>query len=153
MSATASWKLAQRSATSCSLKRRARQRLVPERGLEAGEREMRLGPAEHRPRQRDGRPPSRAPALHRRAAGIAEAEQLGRLVEGLAERVVERRAEPLIAADILDDEELGVPARDEQQQIGKAEPIGQAGGQRMRLQMIDGDEGHAAARARWPCPW
>ena len=35
-------------------------------------------------------------------------------------------------------------ARDEQQEIGEGEPIGEAGGQRMRLEMIDRDEGNAA---------
>ena len=38
-----------------------------------------------------------------------------------------------------------MPARHEQQQIRKAEPIGQAGGERMRFEMIDGDERAAEA--------
>ena len=32
-------------------------------------------------------------------------------------------------------------AGDEQQEIGEAEAVGETGGKRMRLQMIDGDEG------------
>ena len=95
--------------------RRAGLRLVAERGLEAGEREMRLGAPEHRPRQRNGRAPTRSMALDLGAAGIGKAEQLGRLVEGFAQRIVERRAEPLIGTDILDDDGLGMAAGDQQQ--------------------------------------
>ena len=153
MAATASWKLAQRSAMSCSRQRRARHRLVPERGLEPGQREMRLGASEHRPRQLDRGPAARGVPLNLRPAGIAQAQQLGRLVEGLAERIVERRAEPLVGSNVLDDERLGMSARDEQQEIGEAEAVGETGGQRMRLQMIDRDEGERRARARSPCPW
>ena len=36
-----------------------------------------------------------------------------------------------------------MPARDEQQEIRKRKPMRQAGGERMRFQMIDRDEGHA----------
>jgi len=37
-----------------------------------------------------------------------------------------------------------MPARDEKEQIGKGKSIGEARGQRMRLQMIDRNEGHAS---------
>ena len=36
-----------------------------------------------------------------------------------------------------------MPARDEQQEIRKRKPMRQPGGERMRFQMIDRDEGHA----------
>ena len=58
-------------------------------------------------------------ALDVRPARIGEAEELGGLVEGLAERVVDRGAEPAIAADAFDCHELRVAAGDEEQQIGK----------------------------------
>ena len=47
------------------------------------------------------------------------------------------RAEAAIAADAFDREELGVAAGDEEQEIGKGETVGQAGGQRVALEMID----------------
>ena len=120
MSAAASWKLAQRSATSCSL---SGARAI------ASCRSAVLSPASEK--CGSGRPsigrgsamvarPRLAASLDRRAAGIAEAEQLRGLVEGLAKRIVERRAEPLVVADVLDDEKLRVAARDEQQEIGEA---------------------------------
>ena len=37
-----------------------------------------------------------------------------------------------------------MPARDEEQEIGKVESVGQARRQRMRLEMVDGDEGQPA---------
>ncbi len=39
-----------------------------------------------------------------------------------------------------------MPARDEQQEVGKIEAVGEPGGERMRLEMIDRDEGHAASK-------
>src|SRR4029079_15882328 len=48
--------------------------------------------------------------------------------------------EPLVDAHIPDDESLGVAAGDEQQQIREGEIVGEAGGQRMRLEVIDRDE-------------
>ena len=73
--------------------RRALHGFMPERGLEAGEREMRLAPPMHRPRQRHRR---RAPCgffLDGWAARITETEQLRRFVEGFAQRIVEGGAE------------------------------------------------------------
>src|SRR3546814_3408582 len=46
--------------------------------------------------------------LDGRSAGIAEPEQLGGLVEGLADRVVDGAAEQRVAPDALDDEELAM---------------------------------------------
>ncbi len=39
-----------------------------------------------------------------------------------------------------------MPAGDQQQQIGKVDPVGQAHGQRMALQMVDREKGLAAGR-------
>src|SRR5262245_10862478 len=107
---------------------------------------MRLGAPEHRTRQGDGGTTSRRARLDGRAAWIAEAEQLGGLVESLAERVVECRAEPLILAHISYDESLGVAAGNEQQQIGKGKIVGEACSQGMRLEVIDRYEGQSLAK-------
>ena len=82
-----------------------------------------------------------AASLDLGSSGIGQAQEFGRLVEGFAERIVERRAEPLVLADALDDEKLRMSTRDEQEQIGKVEPIGEPGRERVRLEMIDRDEG------------
>ncbi len=79
-------------------------------------------------------------ALHFRAARIGQAQHLGHLVEGLAHRVVDRRADALIVADAAHGDELRVAARHEQQQIGERHVLGETGRQGVRLQVIDGDE-------------
>jgi hypothetical protein len=76
-------------------------------------------------------------SAHSRPARQAQPQELGRLVEGLAQSVVDGGAEPLVAADVVHEEELGVAARDQQQQIGRAQPLGEAHGERVCLQMID----------------
>ncbi len=63
--------------------------------LQPGEGEIAAWPTEHRPRQLEPRGiAGRRRCLDRRTAGIAEPYQLGAFVEGLADRVVDRRAEP-----------------------------------------------------------
>ena len=104
---------------------------------------MRLRASRHRPGERDARAPLRRFALDLGTSGIAEAQELGGLVEGLAERIVERRAEALVVADALDDEKLGMPARNEQEQIREIEPVGEPCRERVGFEMIDRDEGPA----------
>ena len=117
---------------------------LPDRGLEAREGEVAAGPAEERPRQPVLlRVAFAREALDRRSAGIAEAQELRAFVEGLADRVVERGAEPLVAADPLDGEQLAVAARDEEQEIGKRQLGREARGKRVALEMVDGEEGLA----------
>ena len=58
-------------------------------------------------------------ALDLRAARIGQAEELRDLVEGLAQRVVDRRAEPDVVADAAHGDELRVPAGGEEQEIGE----------------------------------
>ena len=60
----------------------------------------------------------------RRAAGIAEPEQLRRLVEGLAGGVVDGLAEQLVAADVVDAHQLRVAAGHEQRDERKLGRIG-----------------------------
>ena len=78
--------------------------------------------------------------LDLRSAGIAEPQQLRGLVEGLADGVVERGAEPHIVADAAHGDDLGVAAGGEEQAIGKRRGVGQPRGQRMRFEMVDRDQ-------------
>ena len=74
-------------------------------------------------------------------AGIIEAEQLGRLVERLADRIVDGRRQALVAADAGHFEQLAMAARDQQQQIGEAEVrIDQPRRQRVAFEMVDRDQ-------------
>ena len=81
--------------------------------------------------------PSLRRALDIRPARIGQAEHLGRLVEGLAERVVDRRGPALVVADPAHQHDLRVAAGDEQQQIGEVEPVGQPRRQRVAFEMVD----------------
>ena len=56
----------------------------------------------------------RGPLLHGRAARIGQAEELRRLVEGLAQRIVEGGPVAAVTADLRDAKRLGVAARDQQ---------------------------------------
>jgi hypothetical protein len=74
--------------------RRIGLRHLPNRGLQAGKREIATGGALERPRQIEVLSVAVPGAtLDARAAGIGKAEQLGGLVEGFAERIIDRRAE------------------------------------------------------------
>ena len=76
--------------------------------------------------------------LHRRPAGIAQHQQLGGLVESLAQRVVNGGGKAAIAPHAFNGEDLAMPARDQQQQIGKAEGfIRQPRRERVAFEVID----------------
>ena len=69
-----------------------------------------------------------------RAAGERQAEQPGHLVEGLARRVVDRRAQRVDAdGDVLDPQQAGVAAADQHRQARL--------GQRAVLELVDRDVG------------
>ena len=74
MSATASWKLAQRSATSCSLSGARASASCLSAVLRPASEKCGSLAAEHRPRQLDGRMPARGHALDLGSAGITEAQ-------------------------------------------------------------------------------
>jgi hypothetical protein len=76
-------------------------------------------------------------ALHRRPAGKAEVEELGRLVEGLAEGIVDGGAVAAIGPDVLHRQKLGVAAGDEEQQVGRPQALGQARREGVGFQMVD----------------
>ena len=116
-------------------------RLDAQRRLQPGQRKIGILTAGHRPRQREALGiAARRLLLDQRAARIAEAQQLCGLVEGLADRVVDRAAEPQIIADAAHAEDLGVAAGGEKQAIGKRRRVGEPRRERMRLQVIDRDQ-------------
>ncbi len=82
-------------------------------------------------------------AFHLRSARVGQAEQLCDLVERLADRVVDGGAEPHIIADAEHGDDLRVPARGEEQAVGKVERRDKARRQRMRFEMIDRDKRRA----------
>lgn len=118
---------------------------VPHRGLEAREREVAAGAPLHRPGQVEPRRVAAARrALDRGPARIAEAEKLRHLVEGFPRRIVDGRAETDVVADAAHDEKLAMAAGDEEKQVGELDAVRQARGERVPLEVIDGDEGDVA---------
>ena len=106
-----------------------------------GQREVRLRAAEHGPRQVEAlRIAAAGLALDLRPARIAEAEELGDLVEGLADGVVDGRAEANVIADAAHRDELRVPAGGEEEQVGEADAVGEARRQGMALEVVDGEQ-------------
>jgi hypothetical protein len=109
--------------------------------FQPGEREVGLGAAEHRARQDEAlRLAALRLALDLRAARVGKAEQLRGLVEGFADRVVDRGAEAHVAADVEHCDDLRMAAGGEEQAIRKSRVVGQPRGQRMRFKVIDGDQ-------------
>jgi hypothetical protein len=111
-------------------------------------RRLQPGKGEIEPRLANERPGKIEPlrvsgpchAFDRRPAGIRQAQQLGRLVEGLAERVVDGRTPTLVIVHAAHQDELRMAAGDEQHQIGEGEPVRQPRRQRVTLEMVDGIE-------------
>ena len=86
--------------------------------------------------------------LQRRAAGVAQAQGFGDLVEGLAGRIVDGGADPAHIPDAAHLQDLAVPARDQQQQKGIGDLRPQPRRDRVPLQMIDRHQGQAARQGR-----
>src|SRR5690606_16901754 len=110
-------------------------------GLEAGKGKVRPRLPLKRTRKGEARGiASFGSLLHARTSGIGQAEELGRLVESLAESVVYRGRPACVAADAGYEHDLRMPSRYEEEQIGKFDTVGQAGGQCMAFQMVDRQE-------------
>src|SRR5262249_41636918 len=75
-----------------------------------------------------------------RSAWETKAKQLGGLVEGLANGVILRRAKPNVVADAADSHDLGMPSGSEEQAIWERRSVRQPRRQRVRFEVIDGDQ-------------
>jgi len=131
MSTSASWRLAATSG-----------RVSGDVGCSA--RYCRRAVLEARAREADrGRVPVARQAVDHRTARIAEAEKLGRLVEGLANRVVAGAAEAGIASALPRQIEPGVPARDYQREERERHRVAgwavEIRGEEMALQVVHAD--------------
>src|SRR5690606_35176343 len=109
--------------------------------LETSKGKMRLGPAQHRARQGEAvSTTAKRGLLHGWSTGLRETEQLGRLVDGLAERIIDRGAETHVLTHALDQKELRMPAGDEQQDIRLPRALGLAVREYVRLDMVHANE-------------
>ncbi len=83
-------------------------------------------------------------ALDDGAAGVAEAEEPGHLVEGLARGVIEGLAQEPVAAGALHGHEQGVSSRDQEHGHGPLDAgVVEEGGEKVALEVVDADEGQA----------
>ena len=123
-------------------------------GLQAREREVAVPfrPSSMRGRVNRAASPSCASALQRRTAGIGQAQGLGDLVEGLAGRVVDGRAQTPAGPDALHRQKLAMAAADQQQQEGIGHRRRQPGRDGMALQMVDGHQRQAARASATALP-
>lgn len=121
------------------------------RAFEPGKAEMRFARTDQRPGQRYGSLiPFFRQFFDRRAAGIAEIEQFGGLVEGFARSVVNGRGKPPIIADPAHLQKLAMAAAGKQQQIGEIEMgVGKARREGVAFKMIDRNQ-RLAGREREP---
>lgn len=116
-----------------------------QRGLQPRKGQVTPRPVKQRARESEGARVARGSfGLDRRPTGLRQTEQLCRLVEGLARRVVDRAAKAGELRLPLDHKELTVPAGDQKHQVGKLEPVRQPRRQRMPGEMIDPDERQVA---------
>ena len=121
---------------------------VDERRLQAAEAEVEARVAAHRDRQLEGLGVAvGGEPFERRAARVAEAEQAGDLVEGLAGGVVEGAPEDLVAGVVADRRQHRVAAAGDQAEEGRLERVGleEVGGD-VALQVVDGDQRQAPRR-------
>ncbi len=123
------------------------------RGLDAAEAEVEARPVEHRPREIEyARPAGRSQRGQRRSPRVAEAQELGSLVEGFPRRVVQRLPQDPVAPHTLHLDQHGVAARHLQRDI--REPRGarfERRRQQVALEVVHPDHRRAqrvAQRAR-----
>ncbi len=93
-------------------------------------------------------------AVDERPAGVAEAEQLGNLVESLARRIVARTAQQPVRGVLARFEQVRVAAADDQGEGGEydriaALPSFQNDRVNVPLNVIHGDQRNAGRRTRW----
>jgi hydroxymethylbilane synthase len=121
--------------------------MAPDGGFEARKGKIiALGPGQG-PRQSKTRGIAAARRLlDSRPARKPQPQQLRRLVKGLAHGIVDGRTQPPELPHPLANEQLAVPARNQQQQIGIGNALHQPRRQRMRLQVVEGDKRLAAGQ-------
>ena len=124
--------------------------IVEDRGFHAAEAEVVAGPADLAPREGDRVGVSLPGCLvDLGAAGIAQADLAGHLVEGLSCRVILGPAQDLILPVIPDQDQMGVAAGDNQAGKGRLESrLRNVIGTDMALDMVDPDQGDPGREAQ-----
>jgi hypothetical protein len=81
--------------------------------------------------------------LDRGSPRLRQSQKPGDLVEGLSRRVVDGAAKTREFVPVIDTEDLAMPARHQQQKVGKPRAVRQARRQGVTGQVIDPDQGFA----------
>ena len=111
---------------------------------------MRFAAADHRTGERNGAGITlHRLALDRRTAGKSQLQDFCRLVESLAQRVIDGRGQPAILAHAVNPEDLAVAAGYEKQGIRKVDAfVGKAGAQSMAFEVVYRDEGNVGGHCQ-----
>jgi hypothetical protein len=145
--AMANWTLAARSRRSVSAVRPSAARAAavfrPEK-----EKSNPSRPSRARGRGKRSRVAALGQTLQRRPARVAQPHALGDLVEGLAGRVVDGRAQAAAGADPRHLQQLAMAAADQQQQEGIGDFVRQPGAECVPLQVVDRDQRQVAGQRR-----
>ena len=120
--------------------------VVDHRRLEPREGEG-VAVGEHRPGEAEHVLAGRGQPVEHRAARVAESEEAGHLVVGLADGVVDGLAEQLVAPRLGRAGEHAVPARDQQRGLGERHlAVGQVHAGQVALQVVDAHHRDAPAQ-------
>ena len=133
--------------------RRQLAHLGHDRRLQAGEREVEIAAVQQGPGQRIGfRVAVVGQPGQGRPAGVAQAQQLGTLVEGLAGRVVDGLAQQRVLAHVGHVHELRMATRHQQRDEGKRRRVvGQERRQQVAFEVVDAQHGPPQRRAQRHC--
>ncbi|MNS94906.1 hypothetical protein D3C72_1291380 [compost metagenome] len=120
------------------------------RGLQPREGKIEIARMQHRPRQRESaRRTELCQPRHFRAAGIAQAQQLGSLVEGLARGIVQRFAQQRVVADAAHFHQLRMPAGHQQRHEREGRRLArQQRRQQVAFQVVHADHRHVQRKAQ-----
>ena len=85
------------------------------------------------------------------AAGVAEAEELGGFVEGLAGGVIEGSAKEAVVSEALDIEQEGVSAADDERGVGRDFFASEKRREEVAFDVVDGEEGFCGTDGQTLC--
>ena len=120
-----------------------------DRCFEAAEAEIEIARVDHAPGEiESGGVCIRSEAVDEDAAGIAEAEEFGGFVEGLAGGVVEGAAEEFVFSEAFDIQKQSVTAADDQRGVGRDGVAPEERREQMALDVVHGEESFCRAEGQ-----
>ena len=120
-----------------------------DRGFEAAEAEIEIAGVDHAAREIEaGGVAIRSEAVDEDATGIAEAEEFGGFVEGLAGGVVEGASEELVIPEAFDIQKQSMPAANDERGMGRDGVASEERREQVALDVVHGEEGFGRAEGQ-----